>query len=856
MTYVKNKNNGDTVNSHYKLAIIGAGPAGLSAAGRAAYHDQQDGLKSPSYVLLEAFDKPAKTIQRYQKGKHVMAEPGYLALRSDFSFAQGTREAVLGAWASALEAQNVNIRYNSEVGAISGQKGNFSLTLKDGAQLNVENVVIAVGLEGNPRKLGVPGEDLPLVQYTLDDPDACKDETIIVVGAGDSAIENALALSASNKVFLLNRRDEFSRAKEGNLNAILKANADENTPLTIYYSTNVQKVEAAEGKTDTVFLNTPDGEVSIPSHRIIARLGGIPPRKFVESSGVVFPNKKPDAIPDLSSKYESNVPGLYIIGSLAGYPLIKQALNQGYDVVEYILGNAIKPADHPLLDYQFKLLPYQKDVDELIHLFQQRIPVFKRMNALQFRELVIESDIIVAFEQGDMFDSVKEKADHLATIIENQNLDQAPKTTKIIAEGDFIYHDGDFSNSFFTIVEGEVTIERPNNEGKQSYQRGQFFGESSLLSGRPREGSAIAGKNCIIVETPRRSMVKLMNSNDDVREGIDLVFIIRTLQHLFAPNLSNEELIKFAGSAKLRAFKPGDTIFSEGENGASLHVIRSGSITLSRSSGNKPIVVAQYQTGKVVGQMALMGDVSRRETATANVATETIELDNSMLYKLLDADKSTLEAFQENASISAVVHTKMEVRPEVGSVTDFLMDEGLGEATNCLVIDESLCVGCDNCEKACAETHDGISRLDREAGASFANVHIPFACRHCAQPHCMKDCPPNAIHRSASGEVYIESSCIGCGNCESNCPYNAIKLAYDAPPKPGLLSWLFFGLGDGPGEETNYLPDQAAKDKGKKAVKCDACMDLPSGPACVNSCPTGAAIRISPDQFIELVEKR
>ena len=151
-----------------------------------------------------------------------------------------------------------------------------------------------------------------------------------------------------------------------------------------------------------------------------------------------------------------------------------------------------------------------------------------------------------------------------------------------------------------------------------------------------------------------------------------------------------------------------------------------------------------------------------------------------------------------------------------------------------LVIDESLCVGCDNCEKACAETHGGVSRLDREAGATFANVHIPISCRHCEQPHCMKDCPPNAIRRSENGEVYIDDTCIGCGNCQANCPYGVIRMVYDAPKKPGLLSWLLFAAGSGPGEEPDYKPTQAAKEKGKKAVKCDACVGRDGRP-CVRA---------------------
>jgi Fe-S-cluster-containing hydrogenase component 2 len=176
------------------------------------------------------------------------------------------------------------------------------------------------------------------------------------------------------------------------------------------------------------------------------------------------------------------------------------------------------------------------------------------------------------------------------------------------------------------------------------------------------------------------------------------------------------------------------------------------------------------------------------------------------------------------------------------------MGEGLGEATDTLIIDEHLCIGCDNCEKACAETHGGVSRLDRKAGATFANVHVPIACRHCEHPHCMKDCPPNAIKRSIDGQVFIDATCIGCGNCESNCPYDAIRMEYPAPAKPGLFAWMLFGRGPGPGEAR---ATHAAGDA-KRAMKCDACKDQAGGPACVSSCPTGAAQRIGPTEFIRL----
>lgn len=842
----------------FNIAIVGAGPAGLSAAGRAAERDRLAGRGVPSYILLEGFSAHAKTIQRYQKGKHVMAEPGFLDLRSDVGFAAGTREQILSTWGEGLNQLGVNIRYGSEVRKVTGSKGAFTLQLTSGDEVTAEHIVLAIGLEGNPRKLGAPGEDLERVQYQLDDPKEFRDETILVVGAGDSAIENALALADQNDVWILNRGKEFSRAKDANLNAVVAAITDPRRRLNCHYETSIKSVtpNAAAGTSPlTVVLQTASGEQTIACHRIIARLGAIPPRKFVESIGIGFPNNRSDAIPELSRHYESNVSGVYIIGSLAGYPLIKQAMNQGYDVVEFIGGNEIKPADHPLLEYQFHGLPFERSADEMVERFQTLIPMFRELNSLAFRELLIESELIAAYPPGAEYDDAARKMEQLRQRLKDKN--PQPRATRIIREGESIYQPGEFGTSFFTIVDGEVTLESPEPQNiRTQLGRGEFFGEMSLLSGRPRSDRAIAGAGCIVVETPRRTMLKLMNSNEEVRSGIDWIFVVRELQRHFAPFAPLKDLRAIAARVTVRQFKAGEILFREGENGDSLYVLRSGGVTLSRKQSSGDLLVSQVRSGHLVGEMALMGDPVRRETATATVAAEAIEIKRKEFLELTRRGDARLDPLQRDVSKRVVDNARMQVRPEAGSMMNFLMDEGLGEATNVLVIDESLCVGCDNCEKACAETHEGISRLDREAGATYANVHIPVACRHCEQPHCMKDCPPNAIRRSESGEVYINDSCIGCGNCQANCPYDVIRMVYEAPKKPGLWSWLLFATGGGPGEQVGYLPATAAKAKGKKAAKCDACVGVKGGPACVRACPTGAAIRMGPEQFVDLVEER
>jgi Fe-S-cluster-containing hydrogenase component 2/thioredoxin reductase len=841
----------------FHLAVIGAGPAGLSAAARAAEIDRRMQRTAPSYVLLEGSPRVAKTIQRYQKGKHVMAEPGFLELRSDVRFGAGSREGILEAWTQDAARLGVNIRYNSEVKKITGQKGDFSIQLTDGQTLRAAHVVLAIGLEGNPRRLGVPGEQFDEVQYQVDDPKEYRDETILVFGAGDAAIENALALSEQNDVWIVNRSKEFSRAKDGNLNAILAAISDRQRRLGGYYETKPKSITRGEAGAPplVVTLETPAGPKTVNCHRVVARLGADPPRAFVESIGIRFPGPQRDAIPALSRRYETNVPGVFIVGSLAGYPLIKQAMNQGYDVAEYVYGNDIKPADYPLLEWQLCGTPFEREADELLDRFKSIVPMFRELNALAFRELIIESTVIVAYPDGPEYEEAKRKVDALRQSIAGRP--GKPRVTRVIHEGDVIYEPGDFGTSFFTIAYGEATLqtEGPTPVTTQ-LKLGEFFGEMSLLSGRPRTERAIAGAGCILMETPRRTMVKLMNSNEEVRSGIDWIFVVRELQRHFAPQASARDLREIAGQVAVRRFKAGELIFAEGDPGESLFIVRSGSVTLSRRRNGQELMVSQVPGGELVGEMSLMGDSVRRESARATVASELIEVRRAEFLQLSRRNDAPLDLLQRSASEHVTESARMEVRPEASSVMNFLMSQGLGEATNVLVIDEALCVGCDNCEKACAETHGGISRLDRKSGASFAQVHIPISCRHCEQPHCMKDCPPNAIKRSANGEVFIDDTCIGCGNCQVNCPYGVIRMAYEAPPKPGLLQWLLFGKGPGVGEEHDYHPTDAAKAKGKKATKCDACSTVNNGPACVKACPTGAAMRIGPAQYLDLADQQ
>jgi thioredoxin reductase/ferredoxin len=256
------------------VAIVGAGPAGLSAALSAVQH----GIR---YVVLEQ-GEIASTIRQYPRQKFLMAEPIEMPLYGSLYVGDGTKESLLAVWEAIIANTGVRVRTQERVESITRLPDSplFALTTFSGV-VRARYVVLALGKRGTPRKLGVPGEDLGKVSYRLIEADSYDDVDILVVGGGDSAIEAALALSKSgkNRVALSYRGEAFSRARERNQQAVREAQ-DKGRVLVMFNS------QLREIREDSVTLDASGETVELPNRYVFIMIGGESPENFLQKTGV------------------------------------------------------------------------------------------------------------------------------------------------------------------------------------------------------------------------------------------------------------------------------------------------------------------------------------------------------------------------------------------------------------------------------------------------------------------------------------------------------------------------------------------------------------------------------------------
>lgn len=214
-----------------------------------------------------------------------MTAPAELPIVGKMHFKETTKEALMEFWEGIVDKADLQISDRQRVESVEPDADGFILKTAD-REYRTRSILLAIGRRGTPRKLGVPGEEQSKVVYRLIDPEQYRNQHVLVVGGGDSALEAAVSIAEEpgTSVTISYRSEAFSRAKEKNRNKV--AEAEGNGSLRVLMSSNVKQVEA-----DKVIIKTADDEVCIDNDAIIVCAGGILPTPFLKSIGITVDTK-------------------------------------------------------------------------------------------------------------------------------------------------------------------------------------------------------------------------------------------------------------------------------------------------------------------------------------------------------------------------------------------------------------------------------------------------------------------------------------------------------------------------------------------------------------------------------------
>jgi len=256
----------------YDVIIVGVGPAGFSATLAAKEHGM-------NYLTLEQ-ESLGGTIAHYPKGKVVMTSPTVLPMVGKIKFKETSKEELLKFLTDVEGRSKVNISYGQRVTKIE-QDGTILNVTTQKDTYRTRTVLLAIGRRGIPRKLGVPGEDKSKVVYEMIDPEQFRQQHVLVVGGGNSALEAATTLAdmPGTTVTLSYRGDAFSRAAQKNRELVELAQ-DEGR-LVAMMSSNVQEIRDCD-----VLLEKNGETISVKNDSVIVCAGGILPTGFLKEIGI------------------------------------------------------------------------------------------------------------------------------------------------------------------------------------------------------------------------------------------------------------------------------------------------------------------------------------------------------------------------------------------------------------------------------------------------------------------------------------------------------------------------------------------------------------------------------------------
>jgi CRP-like cAMP-binding protein/Fe-S-cluster-containing hydrogenase component 2 len=437
--------------------------------------------------------------------------------------------------------------------------------------------------------------------------------------------------------------------------------------------------------------------------------------------------------------------------------------------------------------------------------------------------------------------------------------------------GEIVLREGDYSDSAFYVVEGSVEVEllslaaRPGalarvsqashatrgrgaakgelligrgqslatqafpgdiSGARKRLSAGEIFGEMAALSRYPVSATVRAATQVALLQIRLPGLRMLTAASKDFKKFLDVRYRERSLAlhlgsvELFA-RLEASVIERLKERAELVSCEPGQVVEQEGEPADAFYLVRGGFVKVSVTAGSSELAVTYLRKGDYAGEAALLIDEAWPFTLQALDHAELVKISKQEFKEITARSPGLEDVLWREAVARLKARAAALENPTRSEYVQMAMETGLIHGDSVLLIDLATCTRCDDCVRGCADAHGGVPRFVRE-GQKYRNWLIPTACYQCTDPVCMIDCPTGAIARAIGTlEVTInDATCIGCGNCAERCPWGNIVMVETEEKRP-----------DGKPVEL--------------ATKCDLCLTRPEGPACVQMCPHGSAVRIS-----------
>src|SRR5271155_4611240 len=362
---------------------------------------------------------------------------------------------------------------------------------------------------------------------------------------------------------------------------------------------------------------------------------------------------------------------------------------------------------------------------------------------------------------------------------------------------------------------------------------GDLFGEMTCMNFYPRSATVMAETDVVAFEM-LQNVLDIMMKNKTFRAQIDQNYRRRGLENHFRgvpmfADLSPDFIEHLKGSVELRRYAPGQVIARQGDAARSFYLVRIGFVKISETYPGGELVLAYLSRGDYFGEIGLLGGGVRTASCTALDHVEVVRISGDDFREMVERFPSVRQGLEAVAAERGAQNQQRMQTVKSVPIDQFL-SQGLMEAQSLLILDLHNCTRCDACVNACADAHDGITRLVRE-GLRFEQYLVATSCRQCRDPLCIVGCPVGSIRRRNSLEVIIEDWCIGCGLCARSCPYGNINLhpfevMAEDPESPGRRMAMVK----------------------QKATSCDLCTEH-AEPSCVYACPHDAAHRVDPRKF-------